>query len=403
MNEKSVVKYTLDSCEKCMKCIKACPTSALSMVDNRIIIDGDLCINCGRCIRACHSKGLLAEGSPLTAIDDYDYTVCLVPAALSSQCGSMEKAEEMFANIKDLGFDEVIDISDIEGAIMNETFRLADDISKESVITSFCPVVVQLIETKYPMLIDHFAPLRYASELAAMMVREQLSEREVGGGTVGIFYLCECEAKLVLAKHPYDNPNREVDHAIAIVDILPLIQKKNPNSERPKLEFSRAGLQSCNTALIPQKPEYLMADGSEKVENILDLAEFDLLKSFRLLYLFNCFNGCVGGHLMFGNGYLAKNNIHALSPKDVKEPPELPFELLYCEDVIVEKKSQVSVAEKMAFFKKVNEVLEQLPGLDCSACGMQTCRVMAESIIKGERKLDDCRILSAKEKSNDAE
>ena len=115
MNEKSVVRYTLDSCEKCLKCIKACPTSALSMVDNRIIIDGDSCINCGRCIRACHSKGLLAQGSPLSAIDDYDYTVCLIPSALSSQCASMEEAEDMFANIKDLGFDEVIDISDIEG------------------------------------------------------------------------------------------------------------------------------------------------------------------------------------------------------------------------------------------------------------------------------------------------
>ena len=393
MNEKAVVKYTLDRCEKCMKCIKACPTSALSMLDNRIIIDEDLCINCGRCIRACHSKGLLAQGSPLSAVNDYEYTVCLVPAALSSQCGSMEEAEDMFASLNDIGFDEVLDISDIEGAIMNETFRLADGISKDSVITSFCPVVVQLIETKYPMLIDHFAPLRYASEIAAMMVRERLSDKE----NVGIFYLCECEAKLVLAKHPYDNPNREVDHAISIVDILPLIQRRKPESERPTLDFSRAGLQSCNTALIPQKPEYLMADGSEKVENILDLAEFDLLKSFRLLYLFNCFNGCVGGHLMFGNGYLAKNNVHALAPMETKGPPELPFELLYCEDVIAEKKKQESVAEKMAFFKQVNEVLEKLPGLDCSACGMQNCRIMAEGIVRGERKLDDCRILSVKE------
>ena len=399
MNEKSVVKYTLDQCEKCLKCIKACPTSALSMVNNRIVIDGDNCINCCRCIRACHSKGLLAEGSPLSAINDYDYTVCLVPSALSSQCASMEEAEDMFANIKNLGFDEVIDISDIEGAIMNETFRLADDISKESVITSFCPVIVQLIETRYPMLIDHFAPLRYASELAAMMARERLADKE----NVGIFYCCECEAKLVLAKHPYDNPHREVDHAISIVDILPLIQKKNPEGEKPKLNFSRAGLQSCNTALIPQKPEYLMADGSEKVANILDLAEFDLLKSFRLLYLFTCFNGCVGGHLMFGNGYIAKNNVHALAPRETNAPPELPFELLYCEDVIVEKKSQVSVAEKLAFFKKVNEILEKLPGLDCSACGMQNCRIMAEGIVKGERELSDCRILTAKERTNDSE
>ena len=64
---------------------------------------------------------------------------------------------------------------------------------------------------------------------------------------------------------------------------------------------------------------------------------------------------------------------------------------------LAEKKKQESVAEKMAFFKQVNEVLEKLPGLDCSACGMQNCRIMAEGIVRGERKLDDCRILSVKE------
>lgn len=368
------------------------------MVDNRIVINEDSCINCCRCIRACHSKGLLAQGSPISAVNDYDYTVCLVPAALSSQCGSIEEAEDVFANIKALGFDEVIDISDIEGAIMNETFQLADDFSKVSVITSFCPVIVQLIETKYPMLIDHMAPLRYASEIAAMMARERLSDKE----NVGIFYLCECESKLVLAKHPYDNPNREVDHAIAIVDILPYIQKKYKGEDRPKLNFSRAGLQSCNTALLPQKPEYLMADGSEKVANILDLAEFDLLKSFRLLYLFTCFNGCVGGHLVFGNGYIAKNNVHALAPKEMNEPPKLPFDLLYCEEVLAEKKSGENIAEKLSFFKQVNDMLEHLPGLDCSACGLQTCRIMAEEIVKGNRKLSDCRIISSKESADES-
>ena len=393
MNEKSVVRYTLDQCVKCLKCIKTCPTSAISMVDNRIVINGDLCINCCRCIRACHNKGLLAQGSPLSAINDYDYTVCLVPSALSSHCANLEEAKHVFANIKDLGFDEVIDLSDVEGAIMNETFRLADDLSNVSVITSFCPVIVQLIETTYPMLIDHMAPLRYASEIAAMQARERLKDK----GNVGIFYCCECESKLVLAKHPYDNPNREVDHAISIVDILPFLQKKNENPDKPEINFCRAGLQSCNTALIPQKPEYLMADGSEKVANILDMAEFDLLKSFRLLYLFTCFNGCVGGHLMFGNGYLTKNNVHALAPVEGKAPADLPFDLLYCEDVIIEKKSQESVTEKLKFFQKVNEMLEHLPGLDCSACGLQTCRVMAESIVRGERELKDCRILTAKE------
>ena len=54
-----------------------------------------------------------------------------------------------------------------------------------------------------------------------------------------------------------------------------------------------------------------------------------------------------------------------------------------------------SFKEKMQYFNRVNEVLEHLPGYDCSACGMQTCRIMAEEIAKGRKDLSNCRILSA--------
>ncbi|MGX8680656.1 MAG: 4Fe-4S dicluster domain-containing protein, partial [bacterium] len=54
---KSIIAYTMDSCVRCMRCIKACPTSALSRNRNRITIDEKRCINCGRCIQVCHHRG----------------------------------------------------------------------------------------------------------------------------------------------------------------------------------------------------------------------------------------------------------------------------------------------------------------------------------------------------------
>jgi ferredoxin len=58
----SVVTYTLSRCVKCMKCVKACPSGALTMENSRINIRHDRCLNCGRCITACHNQGLLAKG-----------------------------------------------------------------------------------------------------------------------------------------------------------------------------------------------------------------------------------------------------------------------------------------------------------------------------------------------------
>jgi len=392
MVKKTVVRYTLDECVKCLKCVRVCPTSALSIVDNRIVIDDERCINCLHCVHTCHNKGLRVKGSPLSAIGDYDYTVCLVPSALSLRFASKEKVEEVFFRIKSLGFDEVVDISEVEGAMMEETFRIADEMVTTSIITAFCPVVNRLVERNYPTLMEHLAPLKYPSETAAKMVRARLAD--AGKGNVGIFHLCECGALLSIAKHPFDNMQYEVDHAVAMTDIIPLIQKDEPEG-RMGVELCRAGLQSCNPALIPQRPEYLMADGFDKITDILDMAEFDLLKSFNLLYLFMCFNGCAGGNLMFGNSYLSKNNIESLCDGGYPDIPDIPFDYMYTEHMLLPEKEQHNIVEKLTFFKRVNEELEHLPGLDCSACGLKTCRIMAEEIVKGNRTRGDCRILAS--------
>ena len=392
MVKKTVVRYTLDECVKCLKCVRACPTSALSLVDNRINIDDNRCINCMRCVRTCHNKGLQAHGSPLSEIENYDYTVCLVPSALTLRMPTKAEAEEVFQSIKNLGFDEVIDLSGVEGAMMEETFRISDELVTTSIITAFCPVINRLVEDSYPMLLHHLAPLKYPNETAALMARARLADK----GKVGIFHLCECGALLSIAKYPFGNMQYETDHAIAMTDVIPLIQKDKPEKGMD-VEFCRAGLQSCNPALIPQRPEYLMADGFDKVTDVLDMAEFDLLKSFNLLYLFMCFNGCAGGNLMFGNGYTTRNNIEELCRDGHREIPDIPFDYMYTEHMLLPKEEQQNIVEKLSFFKKVNEELEHLPGLDCSACGLKTCRIMAEEIVRGSRTRKDCRILSARE------
>ena len=373
-----------------MKCIQACPVSALRMEESRIHVNHDRCINCAKCISTCHSKGLLAQGSTLHDLENYDYTICMIPPALTCTCTSKEEAEELYYAILQLGFDEVVDTSDVYGQALNETLHMSDEFANTSVISSFCPVVNRLIESKYPMLLDNLAPINYPSEAAAMHLRETHQEK----GNVGIFNLVECEAKLELAKYPYGNMQYETDHALAIVDVLPEI-RKHLKTGRLEETFCLEGLQSCNANMVIAKPEYLIADGLDKVTNILDMAEFDMLNDFQLLYLFACFNGCTGGHLLFGNSYSYRNNVYPLTKENKKPVSELSFEKIYSDSMTITSEDQRSFKEKMDFFKKVNEQLEQLPGYDCSACGLQTCRIMAEEIALGHKKITDCQILKA--------
>ncbi|MCR4951648.1 MAG: 4Fe-4S binding protein [Solobacterium sp.] len=393
----SVVSYTLEHCVRCMKCIKACPTSALRMSSkNRIVVDDNRCINCGNCIRSCHNRGLLAHGSTLADIENYEYTVCMVPGALISHCSSLEEAEDLFHAIRMLGFDEVVDITEYSGVALKEAQLLAGSSDDMTYISSFCPVINRLIVSKYQGLLDSLLPINYESEIAAKQIRKRLE-----GKNVGIFNLCECEAKLSIAKYPYQHMEFECDHSLALADIFPLI-RKNMHQGRDEVIFSKKGLQMCNPVRIVKDDDYLIADGFDKVCSVLDMAEFGLLNTFRLLILYPCFNGCIGGHMLWGNSFLVQNNIDALTGSKSKQSAKLDADDVYVDQLIKVNKDTRTFLERTKFFSNVNKQLEMLPGYDCSACGMQTCRIMAEAIVNGEKTIDDCRVLAAlKEKSNE--
>ena len=97
--------------------------------------------------------------------------------------------------------------------------------------------------------------------------------------------------------------------------------------------------------------------------------------------------------MLWGNSFLATNNIDALCARNVKPAADLPFDEIYTDEYGRDDDDKRSFMERTRFFKAVNEEFERLPGYDCSACGMQTCRIMAEEIVKGNRTEDDCRVM----------
>lgn len=387
---KSVIKYTLDKCHKCMKCIQACPSHALSMRDDRILINTKECINCGRCIKACHNQGLTALASSLDHLKDYDYTVCLVPSSLVAHADVKHSVASLFNALRKLGFDEAISLSYIESGLYQKEIENKDELR----ISSFCPLVNNLVKKKYPALVDILLPYDYPSEIAAKEIREKYK-----GINVGIFNLCECEAKLELAKYPHNNKEYEVDHAISIVDIFPMISDRLVETDED-IDFNVNGLLLTCPRTIKKTNTLLAENSYDTVNDVLDMAEFGLLNEFKLLRLYPCYSGCLGGSLLWGNGYVAKRNLLKIKDYDDDIKVEIP------EDRLLSKRIDDNIdlrtfKEKLDHFNNVNNIFEKLPGYDCTACGLGGCRVMAEEIVKGNRDLEDCKILS-KEKRNDS-
>lgn len=384
----NIIKYTLNRCQKCLKCIRSCPTEAIHVRNGKVIINNERCIYCTKCVSACTSKGLAVTGADLSCLIDpnFNYRVVVLPSALYSMCPNLHEVQRLVAAIKKIGFDEVIDISDIEGAVYQKQIEFINQNSEDWYVSSLCPSMNKLIQNKYPMISNHIIPFDYPLNIKAREIKEKYGDKKVG-----IYYLAECAGKISLASNKQGCTNTPVDYTISISDVFPMIQK-NLSDETVDFEIAADGLRNSITSTIrhQQKSQLILAaDGLEKASTALDLLEFDLLNDIRYLSLALCLNGCVGGNLLWGNPFIGRMNVEFLLAQSNKPNAVIKDDKIICQFHKVEI-VQKSMAERIKEFEAVNRYLDLLPNYDCGACGYQLCSTLAHEIYANRATIEDC-------------
>lgn len=383
----SVISYILHKCEKCLLCLKNCPTEAITIQHGRVSITSKKCINCGKCMEICKHAGLQAKGSTIVDKENYEKSILLVPTSIFADCSSQSEVNRLYSALNKLGFDEVVSLQEAEGAVYTLAEEYVNQHPQRLILSSFCPVIRGLIELRYPMLLDDMLPFDYPALIAAAKLR-----RDHPNQHLGIFLLCECPAKLKLAKYPY-NGSPLIDHALSIMDLFPTINQLRDDSE-VELQLNLAAILSVvNEVFFVHNEGVLSIDGIEKVMKVLEPAEFGILKEVNYLSLSACHNGCIGGKFVFGNEFNGKVNLMRLMNHAVPYEGDFTLSDVMVKPDVETQPNMESLASRMARFREINHVLEQLPNFDCGACGYPSCRTMAEAIVDGHQKIHDCRII----------
>lgn len=60
-------KVDKEKCIGCQACVDACPVGAISMENNKAVIDGAKCIDCGRCAQVCPQGAIFPGSSSLSS------------------------------------------------------------------------------------------------------------------------------------------------------------------------------------------------------------------------------------------------------------------------------------------------------------------------------------------------
>lgn len=392
------------SCKGCINCIKYCPTQAIRVHNGKAKITPEFCVDCGRCMRYCPHHAKIAVYDSIEEIKNYKYTVALPAPALYSQFNNLTNIDIVLNAFISMGFDDVFEVS-AAAELVSEATRVYIDENRDDApfISTACPAIVRIIRVKFPTLIPRLLPLKPPVEIAAEIAREK-AIRETGFASeeIGIFFISPCPSKVTYAKSPLGIAKSQIDRVIAIKEVYPILLQHMTHDEsrlKPLAASGRIGIGWSNAGgesagLITDN--YLACDGIMGALRVLSDLEDEKFHGLKFVEINACNGGCVGGPLTVENPYIATSKtkkLHRYLPVAQTHATAYPdIEYHWSEYVEYEPVFRLgnSFRESLEMMGTVEEITEQLPGMDCGSCGAPTCRALAEDIVRGEATRNDC-------------
>lgn len=418
------VQLDADLCVGCTTCIKFCPTKAIRVRNRKASIFEDRCIDCGECIRRCPKGAKKAVSDHLFVMDAFDIKVALPAPSLYAQFGQNYRQQDIFDALHRIGFDEVFDVAwgaVVATGLTRQIFH-ADEQSPR--ISSACPVVVRLIQQRFPSLLPNLIPLLPPSEIAAIEARIRLRGAH---GKIGIFFLSPCTAKVTSVRAPLGYSSSAIDAVISFGDIFPALkraldgpapspaQAREPHDRTarllplvPNLEPGIGWARSDGELDALRLDNAVSVDGISNVIELLEAVENRKVESIDYIEALACPGGCVGGPMAVENPHIARATMrrkYQAAPRGEPElaqaaPPELSAQLdpgdcawthAIAPNPVLVLDADLSTALAMA--ERIEKIRAQLPGIDCGACGAPDCDAFAEDIVRGYSSLEECQLI----------
>ena len=402
----SFLQFKKVHCRNCYKCVRNCPVKAIRVINHQAQILEDQCILCEKCTLVC-PQNAKEELNMIPRVHDFIQSGGQVIASLHpayvAEFGT-DSLPALTEALKKLGLSDAFDAA--AGAYLVKTAyeNLVEERAQETpTISSNCPVIVQLVQKRYPDLVPYLAPVLSVMQAHARYLKEQYPDAR-------ILSVSPCISGLAQMREA-DN---YVDYVITFSELqewLTAVQVQvaapsnaSPDADRD-IRLSRIMAMSggFTMAMHPSVHQrYLPACGIDSCKQILNefMADPDSYSNC-FLELNACPNGCIGGpsfrrtktgllhglirlqnaSLYKGISNYKRDDFSAQSLTDVSRHY----------DTFVLRQQEAEASEE-----DIKKVLAQMgkftpeDELNCGACGYNTCREKARAVLAGKAEISMC-------------
>jgi iron only hydrogenase large subunit-like protein len=399
-----VVSTNRARCRDCYRCVRICPVKAVQVHDGQAHVVPELCVACANCVSVCpqEAKSVRDDLPAIREAIRAGRTVVASVAPSAPAYFSHRLFGEMEEALRALGFAAAGETS--HGAEMIAQVHreyVQDHPERRPVITSSCPVVVNLIERYYPDIIPYLAPL------VSPMVAHGRALRRQHGDDAYVVFIGPCVAKK--QEMCRDAVSDAIDAALTFselqawmedddVRVRPEVEdldapdvQPNPDARLFPVEGGLVGAARMNTDILAR--QIVTTSGLEACADVLRGIRQGTLTA-HMVELMACEGGCINGPVMRDQEsmFVARQRIIEYVARRQPEPLPSREEWPPLSQSYVDLTTPVPVFTEEQIREIMHRVDKYTPEdeLNCGACGYATCREKAMATLRGMAEATMC-------------
>jgi iron only hydrogenase large subunit-like protein/uncharacterized Fe-S cluster-containing protein len=366
------------------------------MINDQAQIVEEKCIACGTCFSVCPQNARNIHSDLENVIEAMKEGRKIIVSIAPSYLGVYEEPYKLISVLKYLGA-TVVQETAVGAAMVTELYKkFISTTNVKNAITTCCPTVNMMIQTYYPDLIKYLMPLDSPMIAHCKMLRKQYNEDAF------IVFLGPCISKKCEA-YGYQLSGI-IDGVISFEELDKLLESKSIDistfeESRPDVEGSYTGkkyplehgiLSGLEDVISKSNFTTLSISGIDNLKGAFDALQEDNLSDV-IIEANSCMGGCMGGPAVprkSQNVYVRK------SKAKTRLIPYINNEKYNCteqDDNIDYSRNfrNKQYVHPVYTESDIRNVLEQTgkhtqsDELNCGACGYDTCRDKAISVLEG--------------------